>query len=115
MFQILQQVASDPSDELQITLLYANKNEGDILLRNALEAFARSRPMTIKIHYTLDAPPSNWTGFKGFVTKEMLAKTMPKPGPDSVVLLCGPPPMIKKACIPALGELGYGRDHLFTF
>jgi NAD(P)H-flavin reductase len=115
MFQILQQVASDLEDDLQITLLYANKSEGDILLRNALETFARARPKTIKIHYTLDAPPSNWKGFKGFVSKEMLSKTMPKPGPDSMVLLCGPPPMIKKACIPALGELGYGRDHLFTF
>lgn len=31
------------------------------------------------------------------------------------VLLCGPPPMIKFACRPALQELGFGEDQVIEF
>jgi NAD(P)H-flavin reductase len=38
----------------------------------------------------------------GFVTKELIAKHLPPPAKDTVILLCGPKPMVKKACVPAL-------------
>uniref|UniRef100_A0A7S2WM80 cytochrome-b5 reductase n=1 Tax=Mucochytrium quahogii TaxID=96639 RepID=A0A7S2WM80_9STRA len=114
MFQVLQAVASNRSDIIHITLLYANKRETDILLRERLELFAIQHP-NIEIVYTLDDPPGDWVHYKGFITEEMIQATMPPPADDTMIFLCGPPPMIKKACIPSLQQLGYTREHYFKF
>ena len=31
------------------------------------------------------------------------------------ILMCGPPPMLRYACIPALEELGFGEGDWFRF
>lgn len=41
----------------QVTLLYANRAEDDILLREELEALAAAHPHKLKVWYTLDCPP----------------------------------------------------------
>lgn len=116
MFQILQSVFGNKTDQLKITLLYANKTIDDILLKDTLDEMAKLRPGQIKVHYTLDRPPKNgWTHKSGFVTKEMIQQTMPAPSDSSMIFLCGPPPMIKKACIPNLKALGYKAEQIFTF
>ena len=115
MFQILQQVAADPEDDLQITLLFANKTEADIILREPLDAIAAKRPGQIQVFFCLDNPPEAWMGFSGFITRNMLQQVLPPPEPDVMVFLCGPPPMIKKACMPNLKALGYEADHIFKF
>jgi len=53
---------------------------------------------------------SSWKGFTGFISPEMLEKSMPKP--DSVPLLwaCGPKPMQRLAKI-QLKELGYDVEN----
>ena len=45
----------------------------------------------------------------------MLKEHMPPPGPDTQILMCGPPPMINFACIPNLEKLGYTSDMYFPF
>lgn len=40
---------------------------------------------------------------------------MPPPGPKTLVLMCGPPPMLKYACLPALEALGYTEEMHFSF
>ena len=59
--------------------------------------------------FTVDVKPDdalNWKYGVGFVTKEMIGEQLPAPGPDTMILYCGPPPfeeMMKKH----LNELGY--------
>ena len=91
--------------------------EEDILLRNELELLAKEYPNRFKIHYTLDRPPAGWKYSTGFINKEMLEKCMPKAASDgsTQILMCGPPPMIKFACIPNLTELGFKAEHHFTY
>jgi NAD(P)H-flavin reductase len=115
MFQILQAVAADPEDDLQLTLLFANKSEADIILREPLDAINASRPGQIRVMYCLDNPPPGWGGFSGFITADMLKQCLPPPAHDVMVFLCGPPPMIKKACVPNLRALGYDADAVFKF
>jgi len=91
MFQVLQAVAADPDDDLQITLLFANKTEADIILREPLDAINAQRPGQIRVLYCLDNPPPGWTGCSGFITRDMLQQAMPPPEPDVMVFLCGPP------------------------
>jgi len=60
----------------------------------------------------LDNPPDNWGGEKGFVSKEMMERRLPKPSNDLLVLMCGPPPMMG-GCKKALNELGYKNVEMF--
>jgi NAD(P)H-flavin reductase/cytochrome b involved in lipid metabolism len=115
MFQIIQAVATNPQDNLEISLLFANKTEADIILRHPLAVFAKMKPKNIKIRFVLDNPPQKWDGEAGFVSEEMLRKYMPPPSKDSMIFLCGPPPMIKKALNPALKMLGYENEWVFRF
>ena len=65
--------------------------------------------------YTLDRPPENWAYSSGFVTKEMLQERMPPPSDRSIILMCGPPPMLKFACNPNLDALGYAKEKRLEF
>lgn len=56
-----------------------------------------------------------WEYSKGFVTDEMLKEHMPPPGEDTLILMCGPPPMIQYACSPNLEKLGYKEDMIFSY
>jgi len=101
-----------------MSVLYANQTEEDILVREELEALAKAYPDRFKLHHTLDRPPvEGWKYSSGFINEEMLKMTMPPAAADgsSQVLMCGPPPMIKFACIPNLEKLGFKADHYFSY
>lgn len=116
MYQLIRAICEDPRDTTHVSLVYANRTEADILLRDELDAFARRYPANLTIHYQLDHPPtpttdgsSSWVGGTGFVTKELMAEKFPDPreGKDNVkVLLCGPPGMVT-AAKKGLAEIGY--------
>lgn len=66
--------------------------------------------------FTLDEPPKEgWQYSKGFISKEMCAEHLPQASPDTLIFLCGPPPMIKFACLPALQELGHDLRNIIEF
>ena len=73
-----------------ISLIYANVNEDDILLRKELDALVAANPRRIKLFYVLNNPPTGWTGGVGFVTKEHIKEYHPNPNDiDSKILICG--------------------------
>jgi len=119
IYQICQAIFRDDKDtSTTMSVLYANQTEDDILLRSELEAFAKEYPNRFKLHYTLDRPPDGWKYSTGFIDKEMLEKYMPKPAPgdgSSQILMCGPPPMIKFACMQNLDAMGFTADEYFAF
>ena len=91
--------------------------EDDILVRDELEGLAKEFPDRFKLHYTLDRPPKSWAYSTGFISKEMLQEHMLFNGSskDTQVFMCGPPPMIKFACLPNLTELGFTEKQWFSF
>lgn len=103
MLQIIRAILKNPADKTQITLIFANVNEEDILLRKDLEQLARDRSDQFKLYLVLNNPPAEgWTGGVGFVTEDMIKEHCPKPAKDIKILMCGPPPMIsamKKNCV----------------
>jgi len=115
MLQIVQAVIKDPNDTTQMFLLYANQTEADILVREELERIQQAHPDRLKLWYTLDRPDEGWAYSSGFVNEEMLRDHLPESGDASVVLMCGPPPMIKFACVPNLEKLGYNEESYFAF
>lgn len=94
MYQLIRAICENDADTTQISLVYANRSEADILLREELDAFARRYPGNFKVWYLLDTAPENWAFGTGFVDVDVLRERMPAPGPETKVLLCGPPGMI---------------------
>jgi nitrate reductase (NAD(P)H) len=115
-WQVIRTVTDDPEDDTQVSLLLANQCEDDILLREQLEELAEKFPHKFKLWYTLDRPPAEgWKYSSGFINEDMLREHMLPAGPDAIVAMCGPPPMIKFACIPNLEKLGFTEAQLITF
>jgi len=112
MLQIIRHVLCTPSDPTELSLLFANQSEEDIFLRDELEELQRTHPTRFKVWYTVDRPPTDrpWEYSTGFVDAGMLDAHMPSPDPETLVMMCGPPPMIKFACRPNLLKLGYARE-----
>jgi len=115
MLQIVTAALADPADKCEFSLLYANKTEDDILVKDMLEAAAASSKGRFKVHYTLDFPPAGWKGHTGFITADMIKECLPAPGPDSLVVMCGPPPMVEFACKKNLDTLGWAKDRMVAF
>ena len=107
MLQVIQAVLQDPKDETTISLLYANKMIDDIIVKKQLDAWSRESNGKFVVEYTLDDPPVGWTGRTGFITAEMIKNTLPPPSEETLVLMCGPPPMIQYACLNNLEINGY--------
>lgn len=57
----------------------------------------------------------DWCYATGRVNKAMIEQFLPPPGEDTVILLCGPPGLVKETCLPALKDLGYSPDSILVF
>ncbi|CEL10460.1 Putative NADH-cytochrome b-5 reductase [Aspergillus calidoustus] len=106
MYQLIRAICEDATDLTEVSLIYANRSEEDILLREELEAFGQANPRNLKVWYMLDVPPENWTYGTGYVTAEIMKERLPPSLPDTKVMLCGPPGMVN-ASKKALVSLGY--------
>ncbi|XP_014677277.1 PREDICTED: NADH-cytochrome b5 reductase 3-like isoform X2 [Priapulus caudatus] len=115
MLQLVRQIFKDPGDKTKCWLLYANQTEDDILLRNELEEVQRANPDRFHLWYTLDKSTEGWQYSTGFVNAEMIVEHLPPPGDDTLVLMCGPPPMVNFACIPNLDKLGYAVKNRYSY
>lgn len=113
--QVIREMLKNPNDKSDISLLYANQTEKDILLHDELEQMAKEHSDRFRVHYTLDNPKRGWKGSKGFITADMCKEALPEAGEDAFVFICGPPPMIKFAVEPSLKEMGYREDQWFAF
>jgi cytochrome-b5 reductase len=118
MLQVMQAIAKEMSQPgfrdtcPKVTLLLANKTEGDILCKDLIDDLAQTYP-NIHVHYTLDFPPPNWTGLTGFITADMISQVFPPASSEILALMCGPPPMVKFACQDNLTKLGYTNQLVF--
>ncbi|KAF2138382.1 uncharacterized protein K452DRAFT_353213 [Aplosporella prunicola CBS 121167] len=97
MYQVIRAICEDERDTTEIRLIYANRSEGDILLRKELETFARRYPKNFRMWYMLDQAPEGWEYGTGYVTAEVMREHLHPAGEDSKVMLCGPPGMVNAA------------------
>jgi len=115
MLQVAQQALQNPKDTTKFSLIYANKTEGDILCLDLLEDLAKKSNGRFKFTLSLDFPPPNWKGKTGFITQEMIQECLPPVSKDTLVLLCGPPPMIEFACKRNLEAIGHPKTAMVAF
>jgi len=115
MLQVMQAILKDPRDSTVISLLYANQTEDDILVRDYLEGLKAEHPKRLNLWYTVDRPKEGWTYSSGFITAEMISEHLPPAAPDTLVIMCGPPPMVEHACKKNLDKLGFKREQMIAF
>lgn len=115
MLQLVRQALKDPEDKTEMWLLFANQTEKDILVRSELEEAVSESKGRFRLWYTLDTPAEGWKFSEGFITADMIQEHLPPPGADTLVMMCGPPPMIKFACLANLDKLGYAEDRRFAY
>uniref|UniRef100_A0A7S2QRW4 NADH-cytochrome b5 reductase n=1 Tax=Norrisiella sphaerica TaxID=552664 RepID=A0A7S2QRW4_9EUKA len=119
MYQALQSIFKydEHDNDLEVTLLYGNKTEEDIMLREELEALQKKFSNRFSVvHILSESGNEKWDGDTGFVDAEKIREYCPRPSDDMKVFVCGPPPMYDLLCGPreddevtgALKELGYG-------
>lgn len=116
MLQLVRSVVSSGGrDGTKLALLFANQTEGDILLREELDALAAKHPAQFRVWYTVDSAPAGWTYSQGYINEEMVREHLLPPSDSTAVLMCGPPPMIKFACTPSLDAVGHDAKLRFTY
>ncbi|XP_045872260.1 NADH-cytochrome b5 reductase 2 isoform X1 [Meles meles] len=115
MLQLIRHITKNPRDRTRMSLIFANQTEEDILVRKELEEVARTHPEQFDIWYTLDRPPVGWKYSSGYITANMIKEHLPPPGQSTLILVCGPLPLIQTAAHPNLEKLGYTKDMIFTY
>nr|XP_006812541.1 PREDICTED: NADH-cytochrome b5 reductase 3-like [Saccoglossus kowalevskii] len=115
MLQLVRAILKDPEDNTELYLIFANQTEKDILCRQELEDCERENRSQFKLWYTLDKAPEDWKYSEGFVNEDLIKEHLPPPGDDTLILMCGPPPMITFACLPNLDKLGYSTSRRFSY
>lgn len=92
LWQVLHDFLRDPESKTELTLIYQNRFEEDILLKEELDLLAETYSSNFKTIYILSKPPENWKGLSGRLDAEILRKYLPGPDkPDVYVMICGPP------------------------
>jgi NAD(P)H-flavin reductase len=57
----------------------------------------------------------DWSYSTGFVNEDMVREHLFPAGPDTIAVMCGPPPMVKFACLPNLEKAGYASADCISF
>lgn len=128
MYQLIRAIFNNPEDKTKVSLIFGNKTEEDILLREEFDKLEKENPDRFKTFMTLDTPPKNWEHGKGFITKEVLTEVLPDAKTENIkIFICGPPPLYKTISGPKvsptdqgdlsgiLKELGYTKEQVYKF
>jgi cytochrome-b5 reductase len=123
MLQIIRCALKDLKDQTKFYLLFANQTKKDILCREEIDHMTKKYPHRVFVWYTIDRltkeeekkEKETWQYSIGFVNAKMIQEHLPKASEDTQILMCGPPPMLKFAVLPALEELGYTPNQHFSF
>lgn len=105
----------DANANVKMHLLYANQTPEDILCQDILDRVVKDE--RVKVWYTVDRVPEgmSWPYSTGFINEAMLRKHMPAPDENTYIFMCGPPPMLDRACKPNLGKMGHPETRMHCF
>lgn len=112
-WQVFRELLADPEDTTEISLIFANVTEDDILLRDELDELAATEPR-FSVYYVLNETPEDWAGGEGYVTAAMISEQIGAPSDTTLFCHCGPPPM-NKAIKTHLVGLGVKDTNVFKF
>ncbi|ORY01636.1 NAD(P)H-nitrate reductase [Basidiobolus meristosporus CBS 931.73] len=119
VLQVIKSVLRNPNDKTKLSLVFANRSPDDILLRDELDRLTQEHPEQFKVWYTVDkCTEADWKYSVGFVNLEMCKTHLPQPSTEeskSLILLCGPAPMLECGCAPVLEKLNFKPESIVNF
>ena len=92
-----------------ITVIYGARSPGELIYKTELKEWEESND--IEMHVTVDKGDESWKGREGFVPS-VLTEVAPS-AENAVILVCGPPIMLKYTLPPILG-LGFTPESIYT-
>jgi predicted ferric reductase len=82
---------ADRGDRRPLVLFYGNRVWDRVAFREELESMTQR--LDLRVVHVLIEPPDDWSGERGFITREVLTRHLP-PATDGLhFFLCGPTPM----------------------
>eukprot|EP01087_Luapelamoeba_hula_P025277 TRINITY_DN995_c0_g1_i1.p1 TRINITY_DN995_c0_g1~~TRINITY_DN995_c0_g1_i1.p1 ORF type:complete len:377 (+),score=50.98 TRINITY_DN995_c0_g1_i1:73-1203(+) len=126
MYQVLRAILDNPEDKTKVSLIFCNKSQEDILMKDVLDGLAKKHS-NFKVHYIVDKSDGPFDGDIGYITEKIIKKHTAEPSDDSLVLVCGPPgfynvvsggktPDYKQGELKGfLKELGFTEEQVFKF
>ncbi|KAF7816901.1 inducible nitrate reductase [NADH] 2-like [Senna tora] len=117
IYQVAQAILKDPEDRTEMHVVYANRTEDDILMREVLDAWGDKCGERFKVWYVVqESKREGWGYSVGFITESVVREHVPEASEDTLALACGPPPMIQFAVQPSLEKIGYDiQNNLLLF
>lgn len=133
IIQALHAILGTADDSTQVTLFFGNRAERDILGKDLLESWSAGSGGRLKVFHLLSESTEAADDIiadnvrRGFITRDLLEEHAPVPSKDSMVMLCGPPPMCSMFCGGVaivdgmqelrgiLKDLGYTSEQVYTF
>ncbi|SPO25657.1 probable nitrate reductase [Ustilago trichophora] len=113
-------------DPIQIWVLYGNRTEEDILIRQELDRLQAILKDNLHIWHVLSntaAAASDWKMGRGYIDVDCMRKHLPPPPPtssspedleDTLALVCGPP-ALESAVSSGLSQLGWDLERTVVF
>lgn len=118
MLQLIRGIVSDSADDTELSLVFQNRGQEDILLRDELDALVAANDGRLSVTYVLSKPHDGWDETEehvaGHITPELLRERLPAPGAGTLVCLCGPGGF-NEAMQGHFAELGHEGDGVYEF
>jgi NAD(P)H-flavin reductase len=93
----------------QIDIYYGARTSKDIVFKQELDELEQRED--VNVHLSVDVEEEGWNKFVGFVPANVKER---KPTPENTIAItCGPPVMIR-ATVSILKELGFSADNIYT-
>jgi len=93
----------------QLTVIYGARTSGLCMYKNDIHSWYEREDMDL--HQAIDVPEDNWLHHVGYVP-DVVKEVAPSPT-NSVAVVCGPP-IMTKFTLPALVELDFLPEDIFT-
>ncbi|MBA0731109.1 hypothetical protein Golax_022530 [Gossypium laxum] len=119
IYQVIQAILKDPKDETEMYMVYANRTEDNILLKDELDDWAKKHDQ-LKVWYVKylvqESIREGGQYSTDFIADSVLRDHIPEGSSDTLALACGPPRMIQFAVQQNLEKMNYDiKDSLLIF
>lgn len=100
LLQVIRAATADSTDKTKISLLFANPSDTRVLLKGTLDQLAEQSGGRFTPYYTVDKIKGTepWKGFVGYIDAGMISRTMPKPSPKNIIMVCGSDHLMSTMC-----------------
>ncbi|GMH31344.1 hypothetical protein Nepgr_033187 [Nepenthes gracilis] len=117
IYQVMQAILKDPEDDTEMYLVYCNRTEDDILLRDEIDGWVKEHGNRLRVWYVVSRGlREGWKYSIGHVSESILREHIPAAAEDTLALACGPPAMIQFSVQPYLEKMNYDvKEQLLVF